>query len=438
MSGADPEGGTAAFLAFSVFTHLLWGWYAPCARYVETLADRPLNPGALMCAVMVLSSLANNVQGVCARAYEARRRWSRRPLRSQYEQFDDGRGAEAAGVQVVLGKSTGAGEANSGNVDARAATGDSLDVEIVQEQGLVAHGGSGTASVAGPPKAGEEQQQEVAEASVDAKQALEEADKRRMTLRKFGIGVGYGCMMLARAVTNVASALYTYAYYIQATALLNPFVTAVLARLMLGEKKLPPLFCVAFLGSAFGALLAIYGEHSAKDSAVISQGPSGHVHAPTLMDTFVGIGLQLISVCLSSMNRIAIKLTQQENIATDQLAAFQFGTGTLLLGLYVTVTDPQQWVALFSLVRMGGFAMGVLLFFSLAVYFAGTTLQMVVIRAIGPVIHSSFQPVRMITALVGTYWLMREPVRSPLTWVGLLVMIGALSLYFRAQLKKPS
>jgi len=256
-----------------------------------------------------------------------------------------------------------------------------------------------------------------------------------LTPRKFVIGFGNASMVLVRAITNVASAVFTYAYYIQATALLNPFITAMLARVFLGEKRLPPLFIVAFLGSAVGAGLAIYGEHAAKeeDPSFSSEGPQ---HVPTLMDTAIGITLQFVSVCFSSMNGVAIKMTQRENISTQHLAAFQFGFGSLLLAFYITIFDPEQWFALWVVFRSGGFNLGLMIYFSLAIMFFGSSVEMVVVREIGPVIHSSFQPTRMIPALIGTYLLLHEPVRSGLTWAGLGVLLLSLTLYFHAQLKK--
>lgn len=391
IGGSVPLLYPLSYLCLSVADHLVWGCYGPVTRYLQKVTDPSLNASSILCAALLLSSLANQVERGAVRLYrssKARRcalpLWSRpRPSRKQY-------------------------------VSAAAECGMPLELPGIQRKDEGPHD--------------VETKGDAVETKGEDPGNLDSS----ITVRKCVIGFLYGGMMLLRAVTNVTSTYYALVYHTQAVALLNPFITAMLSRFVLREKSLPPLFGFAFLGSSLGAFVVITGkswnDHLVGAAACGGMGTSCGVSS---LSTATGVGLQIFSVVLSSMNRVAIKWTQRERISTPMLAGFQFGVGFFLVAAAMTFLDPHQWELFFMLDPKSAL---LLVFFGLVVFYLGTSVQMVVVRTLGPTLHSSFQALRMVSALLGSFVLMQEPVNSWVSWVGLVLLVGVLCIYFRRQL----
>merc|ERR1711937_850692 len=114
----------------------------------------------------------------------------------------------------------------------------------------------------------------------------------------------------------------------------------------------------------------------------------------------LGIVTQFISVCLSSCNRVAIKWTEREGIGPGMLGAFQFGVGFAALFLYEFIRISMDFSEARMLYMKPSDA-GMVVFFGFGVYFFATWLQIRIVRTLGPTLHTSFQPARLISSLAG-------------------------------------
>lgn len=243
------------------------------------------------------------------------------------------------------------------------------------------------------------------------------------TRRRLRTAAAYGLICTARMWTNLQSTRMTTAWNVQMTAMLLPFVTAVLARFILRERPhaaLPPTLVLTLLGSL--AVLAGQGAFgAAADSALSAR-------------DLAGIGVQLASVCLSAAIKVALKFTEG-TLGKLELMQSQFCvTGTITLA-YALAADRSSLAALAALDGAGWAC-----FFGLSfgIYGLANFMQIVATRRLGAINHSASNPVRLLAAVGGSAAVLGEPMSDPLEWLGAAVIVVSLSLYYAAQRRWPS
>ena len=62
-------------------------------------------------------------------------------------------------------------------------------------------------------------------------------------------------------------------------------------------------------------------------------------------------------------------------------------------------------------------------------------LQIYSTRDLGPTLQASFNPLRFVSGLLLTTYLVKEPMTGTFRWIGLGILILTLAVYFRRQLQ---
>jgi drug/metabolite transporter (DMT)-like permease len=236
----------------------------------------------------------------------------------------------------------------------------------------------------------------------------------------------FAFVILARAVTNLASAAYAPAHWIVMLNLSTPIWTACIGRLYFREP-LPPGTLAALAVGIGGSAIAIFGgvrRRGGDDGG----DESGHEASPYLA---LGIGLALVSAFSLSVYQHCVRRTKgiisegavlclNYAVVLVPAVALQAATagGSALLSS-VEALDVRQWALLFA--------------FSLGVYLGANLAQQLAIRQLGPALVSSLMPSRLLSSVAGSYLLLGEGITSAIEGVGLLVVALSSAGYLGRQ-----
>lgn len=234
--------------------------------------------------------------------------------------------------------------------------------------------------------------------------------------RRLLIGLAYGAVCASRATTNFLSTGFTSAWHITAVAMFGPFVTASVSRIALGERLDPriwPCVCVAVLG---GALVAL--------------GQAGNGSRRGMVQ---GCSVQALSMVFSATARVSMKATAGRFTSTE-LMLLQYLVVVLLTFVATTPELDRAWRPWGSL-SASQFA--VLVGLSFFIQFLAAEGQVIIIRRLGPANYTVFQPVRIVSTVVGGVLLLAEPVRGFKSWLGLVFIGVAISSYLFLRVKYP-
>ena len=233
----------------------------------------------------------------------------------------------------------------------------------------------------------------------------------------------FAFVILARAVTNLASAAYAPAHWIVMLNLSTPIWTACIGRLYFREP-LPPGTLAALAVGIGGSAIAIFGGVRRRDG----EDESGHEASPYLA---LGIGLALVSAFSLSVYQHCVRRTKgiisegavlclNYAVVLVPAVALQAATaGFSSLASSVEALDVRQWALLFA--------------FSLGVYLGANLAQQLAIRQLGPALVSSLMPSRLLSSVAGSYLLLGEGITSAIEGVGLLVVALSSAGYLGRQ-----
>ena len=216
----------------------------------------------------------------------------------------------------------------------------------------------------------------------------------------------FAFVILARAVTNLASAAYAPAHWIVMLNLSTPIWTACIGRLYFREP-LPPGTLAALAVGIGGSAVAIFGgvRRRGGDDGV---GASGHEASPYLA---LGIGLALVSAFSLSVYQHCVRRTKgiisegavlclNYAVVLVPAVALQAATaGFDALASSVEALDVRQWALLFA--------------FSLGVYLGANLAQQLAIRQLGPALVSSLMPSRLLSSVAGSTFCSARGSRRP-------------------------
>jgi drug/metabolite transporter (DMT)-like permease len=159
---------------------------------------------------------------------------------------------------------------------------------------------------------------------------------------------GFTLVVVLRAITNVLSARFTLAIYVQLITLMTPLVVALLSAALFREK-LPPYTWPAIGVSLLGSLLMMSGDIGGHGFSLALSGGD-----------LLGIGLAVISMLSLSLYMILVPRTVKaavpgEAVLLVQLVALTATSGALSLLIgedwsrYLTLA-PSDWGAFFAFV----------------------------------------------------------------------------------------
>ena len=247
------------------------------------------------------------------------------------------------------------------------------------------------------------------------------------TRRRRRVAAGYGLLCVFRMWTNLQSTRLTSATNVQMTAMLLPFVTAGLAKVLLNEhlhRALPG----TLIATVVGSVLALVGQGAFGHGSSAEAG--GDESGLSWLDG-AGIGIQLVSVILSACVKIALK-SSEGVLSKVELMLSQFIATMIPMAVVAsTFEDASDNVIAISGMDSAGWGC----FFGLAfgIYLVANSLQIYATRSVGASNHSASNSLRLLSACVGSWALLGEPVESPLQWMGITMIIAALSVYWLVQ-----
>ena len=236
--------------------------------------------------------------------------------------------------------------------------------------------------------------------------------------RRARYAAGYGSLCVVRMWTNLESTRLTNVFNVQMTALMLPFVTAGMAKVLLKEDihwALPP----TLLASVVASVLAICGQGLSPASQRLS-GALGWWDA-------VGIALQLFSVVCSAAVKIALKGTE-DVLGKGELMLAQMVTTCVVMLPACLIFDRSSLVALTQLDTAG---VAAFLGLAIGVYLVANATQIMATRQLGASNHSASNSLRLVSACVGSWLVLDEPITNVLQWAGLVMIIFALITYWR-------
>jgi len=236
------------------------------------------------------------------------------------------------------------------------------------------------------------------------------------------IGLRYSLLTFSRGATNMLSSKFTSALYCQLITQLTPLVIVMLSRVFLAEP-LPKFFFPSLLIATSGSLLVIGGQSGFKWSGITG-------------GDIIGLGLAMVSIFFLAGMFVFIKASNS-SLTKPVLLSWQF-MNTLPLGLLAmaTTADPAE-----SFHRFGDLSWhGMVICVVFAIYHVlfGNLCQVICVRKVGPSFLGSLQPLRLLSNIIGGYIVLGEPVRSVMSWMGLLLIAGALTAFIFAQKQKDS
>ncbi|HMQ33506.1 MAG TPA: DMT family transporter [Chloroflexaceae bacterium] len=224
-------------------------------------------------------------------------------------------------------------------------------------------------------------------------------------------------VVVVRAVTNVLSARYTLAIYVQLVTLMTPLVVALLSAALFRDR-LPPYTWPALAVSLVGSLLMMSGDIG------------GHALGLALTgEDLLGIGLAAISMLSLALYMILVPRTVKDAVPGEvvllmQLVALTATTGALSLlvgedwGRYLTLA-PADWA--------------VYLAFVLFVLLGANLGQIAALRHLGAPLVSSTMAWRLIATLAMAALLLGERLTSPWQALGAVIVLATITAYLQRQ-----
>ncbi|NTU83343.1 MAG: DMT family transporter [Chloroflexales bacterium] len=228
---------------------------------------------------------------------------------------------------------------------------------------------------------------------------------------------GFTLVVVLRAITNVLSARFTLAIYVQLITLMTPLVVALLSAALF-RQRLPPFTWPAIGLSLAGSLLMMSGDIG------------GHgVRMALTGSDLLGIGLACASMLCLSLYMILVPRTVKDAVPGEavllmQLLALTVTTGAISLaigedwGRYAALS-PSDWAI------YGAFVVFVLLGANLA--------QIASLRQLGAPLVSSTMAWRLVATLALAALLLGERLSSLWQILGAVVVLATISAYLRRQ-----
>ena len=199
----------------------------------------------------------------------------------------------------------------------------------------------------------------------------------------------------------------------------TPVIIALLDRFVLRSPFPPLLWPTIILSGVGGFIIAI----SQIDSESMSE--QDRTISPT--DNLIGCSLQFISAIFSAFARILMKRTEHVLTPTHIVQTNNI-SNCLCPFIYTIITNPSSWKA-FRYLLVTPKSLLARCTMSIGVYSFASTLQIRLVRKLGPANYSSWVAVRVLGSVILSIFILGEGIQSWLEWVGIGLMTGTISVY---------
>ena len=199
----------------------------------------------------------------------------------------------------------------------------------------------------------------------------------------------------------------------------TPVIIALLDRFVLRSPFPPFLWPTIILSGVGGFIIAI----SQIDSESMSE--QDRTISPT--DNLIGCSLQFISAIFSAFARILMKRTEHVLTPTHIVQTNNI-SNCLCPFIYTIITNPSSWKA-FRYLFVTPKSLLAWCTMSIGVYSFASTLQIRLVRKLGPANYSSWVAVRVLGSVILSIFILGEGIKSWLEWVGICLMTVTISFY---------
>ncbi|CAD7927637.1 unnamed protein product [Amoebophrya sp. A120] len=146
-----------------------------------------------------------------------------------------------------------------------------------------------------------------------------------------------------------------------------------------------------------------------------------------------GVFLQVFSILCSALMRVSMTLTSKVGLGKQELAFYQNVMNFVPILIITFFAEGFSFRGWLIFTKLGAFDYALFLVFSLVIFYWANIQQINAVRHLGPTLYSSFQPLRMLSSLLGSLFILHEPVKSWLSWVGIAMLCVTISVYFGLQ-----
>jgi len=224
-------------------------------------------------------------------------------------------------------------------------------------------------------------------------------------------------VLIARSISNLLSARYTLAIYVQLINLMTPFLVVLLSATLLRDR-IPPYTGRAIVVASIGAILMMSG-------GIGQPGESGGLTS----SDWLGIGLAAFSSLTLALYMILVRRSAQYDISGEAMLVVQLGAivAVSLPLSFLLGEDWGQWQTLDAKdwLIFAAFSLGVLLGANLGQIFA--------LRHLGAPMVSTLLGWRLVAALVMAALLLDERLTSAWQVLGALIVLATITWYLRRQ-----
>lgn len=228
---------------------------------------------------------------------------------------------------------------------------------------------------------------------------------------------GFTLVVVVRAVTNVLSARFTLAIYVQLVTLMTPLVVALLSAALFRER-LPPYTWPALGVSLLGSLLMMSGDIG------------GHALGLALTgEDLLGIGLATVSMLSLALYMILVPRTVKDAVPGEAVLLMQLVTLTVTTGS-ISLLAGEDWGRYLQLAPSDW---GVYLAFVIFVLLGANLGQVTALRHLGAPLVSSTMAWRLVATLTMAALLLGERLTSPWQALGALVVLVTITAYLQRQ-----
>ena len=258
----------------------------------------------------------------------------------------------------------------------------------------------------------------------------------------------FATVATTRALSNIASAKYTYPYNLALIANTSPIITALLDKVLLNCPYPPILWRTAIVTVMAGSIIAISQSmtttattttpniidasssvddnniHGYNDSTAIDI----DIGVVTPTQNLIGCSLQLLSVIFSALSRILIKhtehiLSETHIVQVNNLSGFVFPFIITLL------YDPySSWNAfMYLLVTLKSLLAWCTI--SIVVYSYASIQQVTLVRQLGPGFYSSWAACRLLGTIALSALCLGEGIGSNVEWTGVVLLVVTMTVY---------
>ncbi|MGC8799983.1 DMT family transporter [Chloroflexus sp.] len=227
----------------------------------------------------------------------------------------------------------------------------------------------------------------------------------------------FALVVSVRAMTNLTSARFTLAIYVQLITLLTPLIVALLSKLFFHER-LPPLTLPAIGFSLIGSVLLMSSD---LHRGAVLQLTTGDL---------IGIAIALVSACALALYMILVpRATAAGQVRAEAMLLIQLIALTITCGA-MSILLGEQWQ---QFTVIGYVDWLVFAAFVIFVLLGANLGQIVALRQLGAPLVSSTMGWRLISALGLAALLLGEQLQNGWQILGAMIVVATITVYVRRQ-----